>query len=124
MSPSFFLTTTYGYALGKKCRAFCMRKLCGATPHDRHIFSRFRSLTVTVSHAPVERVKVCRSGERNRCCLTGHHPPIDCLPRIWWPAERSCFRRANRELRCESGTAPPLYPGDEAGCVLAIAMVR
>jgi hypothetical protein len=29
---------------------------------------------------------------------------------IWWPAERSFVRRANRELRCDSGTAPPLYP--------------
>jgi hypothetical protein len=32
--------------------------------------------------------------------------------RIWWPVVRSCERQANRELRCDSGTAPPLYPGD------------
>lgn len=31
-------------------------------------------------------------------------------PRIWWPAVRCFVRRANRELRCDSGTAPPLYP--------------
>jgi len=34
--------------------------------------------------------------------------------RIWWPAVRSCGRPANRELRCDSGTAPPLYLGDSS----------
>ena len=57
-------------------------------------------------------------------CLTPAGTPIECLLRIWWPADRSCFRRANRELRCDSGTAPPLYPSDEAGCDQAIAMAR
>ena len=124
MSPSFFQATTYVCALGKKCRAFLVRKVCGARPENRHSFSRFRCLTGTASRAAIEGVKVCRSGERNRRCLTVAHPPIDCLSRIWWPADRSCFRRANRELRCDSGTAPPLYPGAEAGCFQAIAMVR
>ena len=32
--------------------------------------------------------------------------------RLWWPDGSRCFRQANRELRCESGTAPPLYSGD------------
>jgi hypothetical protein len=32
--------------------------------------------------------------------------------RLWWPAERSCSWPANRELRCDSGTAPPLCSGD------------
>ena len=32
--------------------------------------------------------------------------------RIWWPIVCSCERPANRELRCNSGTAPPLCPGD------------
>ena len=54
--------------------------------------------------------------------------------RIWWPVVRSCERSANRERRCDSGTAPPLYPGDfprsspagvlgerEVGCFQAIA---
>jgi hypothetical protein len=47
--------------------------------------------------------------------------------RIWWPVVRSCERQANRELRCDSGTAPPLYLGAfprqerEAGCFQAIA---
>ena len=31
---------------------------------------------------------------------------------IWWPAVCICERPANRELRCDSGTAPPLYPGE------------
>jgi len=63
VSPSFFQATTYVCALGKKYRAFLVRKLCGARPHDRHSFSRFHTLTVTVSHALEPRVKVCRSGE-------------------------------------------------------------
>jgi hypothetical protein len=38
---------------------------------------------------------------------------IDILrQRIWWPAVRSCERPANRELRCNSGTAPPLCPSE------------
>jgi hypothetical protein len=32
--------------------------------------------------------------------------------RIWWPVVCFCERPANRELRCNSGTAPPLCPGD------------
>jgi len=42
--------------------------------------------------------------------------------RIWWLSSRSCERRANRELRCDSGTAPPLYPSVEVGCFSAIAI--
>ena len=47
--------------------------------------------------------------------------------RIWWPVVCSCERPANRELRCDSETAPPLYPGEfprpgrEVGCYQAIA---
>ena len=47
--------------------------------------------------------------------LTPRGRSVDCHSRLWWPARRDSRRRANRELRCESGTAPPLYPGAEVG---------
>ena len=98
------------------------------SPHDLRL--RVGQKTPRVSHVPAVRSGPLRSAESGRgsfrdrysfpdaghaACLTRPRRPLHFRSRLWWPVRRDSLRRANRELRCESGTAPPLYPGAEAG---------
>lgn len=103
MSPSIFQNTTYGCALGKKCRSFRPRKLCGAEPYDRHIFGRMFCATGTASHRLMESGLLDRRGA------------LDTLPpRLWWPGRASARLRQTgntgvnpgRPRRCDQAPRP------------------
>ena len=74
-------------------QAFCLR--------NRQGFTRAGAACEAVRIVLAQPVQVDSGGTTDRL-----------LQRIWWPVVRSCGRQANRELRCDSGTAPPLYLGD------------
>ena len=116
MSPSIFQNTTYGCALGKKCRPFRARKLCGAKPYDRYIFGRFFCATGTTSHG------LMRSG------LLDSGGALDTLPpRLWWPGRAVARLRQTgntgvnpgRPRRCDQALRPavskPLRPALRCG---------
>ena len=97
MSPSIFRDTTYGCALGKKCRRFRVHKVCGLKAYNRHSLGRHDCATGTACH------------ERRSLTLLDTPGAADTLPHTTLVAGVSTHSSpANREHRCESGTAPPL----------------
>ena len=88
--------------------------MCGAGPQNRHSFSRFVRATVRVCHPSERGAKACGWWRARPHSLTAPARPIDSADESGGPTKRRCGRRANRELRCDSGTAPPLYPGASA----------
>jgi len=94
------------------CEGFVPTVRRAAAPPFR--FDAHAAVTGKVCHPGRPRWKAVTVVRRSlavvdRVTLTGR-----LRLRLWWPGRSRCFIPANREHRCESGTAPPLCSGDSS----------